>query len=127
MAGGWREQTNGAYDGVVVFNEAGDVEVRTTSASRLSQPISIRVANLQSATLNSANAMAAERARIIVNLCIRRVSILDEEVDLHVLETYNAFSLDLVVGERVLSVAGLLLHLPTLRVRQMQTVALRSS
>ncbi len=119
--GKWRvagvDHSNGKADGVLVFGGEGEVALHTNSLERGPTPISIRVRNVQSATVNSPDpAIRAGWDRVIVEEEDRTVSIDGVSLGVRTLRSYSVFSFEVVVGNRIVSAAGELDALDTLRI-----------
>ena len=117
------EGSSGKPNGVLVFGEGGDVEVRTESADRPRQPISIQVANVQMATVNTPETWS-EHKRVIVEEADHDVSIANELRRVRVLVSYNSFSFEVSAGGRIVSAAGRLHRLQELRIERLDSLSL---
>jgi hypothetical protein len=113
------ESTGGIPDGVLVFSDGGAVQVRTESATRTRQPISIRVENLQRASQS--------HGRVIVDEVEREITVAGRPHRLRLLQSHEFFSFVVDVASRVVSVAGRLDALETLAIGRVDDLALMES
>lgn len=130
-AGSWWvagvEHSNGVADGVLVFGGEGEVVVRTESIERGPTPISIRVRNVQAATVNSPDWQTRSRwDQVIVEEAERDVLIEDAPTRVRVMVSYACFSFETVVADRIVSAAGELPALDALRIERLDELVLRS-
>ena len=122
----WRvagvEHSNGIADGVVVVGDDGDLELRTESAARARQPLSIRVQNVQLASAPQPSAISTRTAQIaaawgiIVTDAEHPVVVDGVERHVVVLKSSTRFSFELQVKDLVVRGAGALAELTSLRI-----------
>jgi hypothetical protein len=127
-AGGWWvagvESSGGRVDGVLVFGGDGEIAIRTDLLTKR-QPLSIRVSNVQQATVNSPDpAVQAQYGRVIVDEVERDVSVCGALHRVRVLASHNSFNLQLVVEGRLVDAAGRLSALDGLRIERLDELAL---
>lgn len=122
----WRvagvEQTNGKADGVLVFGDNGDLAIRTESAGRARQPLSIRVQNVQMASAPQQSLTSAWQ-RIIVDEAEQSVLVDGVKRPVRVLKSGAMFSFELQLDERVIGATGMLGKLESLAIVRLDDVA----
>jgi hypothetical protein len=114
-------------DGVVVFGAAGEVEVRTELLTRTPQPLSTRIRNVQTASVNSPDpTIRSQYERVIVDEVERDVSVNGAAQRVRLLASHNSFNFHLIAGGRLIHAAGALEALDTLRIERLDELSLAS-
>jgi hypothetical protein len=112
------EHSNGTPDGVVVM--AHDIVLRTEDLSRPVEPISVAVANVQSATRVRGS---RDTPHVLVEERQRQVPIAGSTTVVRSLESSNTFRFAVELDGRRLLVAGALQQLPALAIERVDDVA----
>jgi hypothetical protein len=109
----------------VVFGGEGEVEIRTHLLAKVRNPLSIRVENVQRASVNSPEpAVRTQYARVVVDELQREISVCAVPHSVRVLCSYNRFNLGLVTDGRFVEAAGELSALHGLRIERVDDLSL---
>jgi hypothetical protein len=125
------ENTGGQPDAALVFGGDGEVEVRTKSLARGITPISIRVRNVQGASVDlgrtplpSPEEFRSRWDKVIVEEVERDIAIDGEQFRVRALQSHNTFNIEVVLDERIISAAGERQVLKRLRIERQEQLSL---
>jgi hypothetical protein len=117
------EHSNGVTDAVLVFGDDGMIEIRTESVTRMRQPLSIRVQNVQRASAPQ-RSMTSAWQRVLVTEAELPVAVNGTERYVRVLQSATTFSFELEADEVVVRAAGSLTKLESLSIARLDNLAL---